>query len=329
MRITRDILLKQARDFTEKRLKPDRNVTAVFLVGSLRPEDAPIPSALDIDLLVIYNGEAPREREIVKLSNEIHLDVKYENARHYAQPRELRGDPWRGWDMWDPLLLHETGRFFEYTQASLRAQFDDPENLLKRCRAFAAPARDFWNDTLFNPQEARPTRLLEATFQTANALAGLGGSPLSRRRMVSQFASRASLLGKPGTTASLLQSLTANPDPQLTRRFLPAWKEGLTQAAQQTRNPLLHPARLAYYQTALEEELNGNIPAAAQWILLDTWSLAAEENSLPPDSAAAWQTLCAETGMNPENLPARLSALDSFLDQVEEALEERAVQNGL
>jgi hypothetical protein len=33
--------------------------------------------------------------------------------------------------------------------------------------------------------------------------------------------------------------------------------------------------------------------------------------------------------MNPENLPARLSALDSFLDQVEEALEERAVQNGL
>ena len=36
MRITRDLLLKLAQDFTQKRLIPDRNVTAVFLVGSLQ-----------------------------------------------------------------------------------------------------------------------------------------------------------------------------------------------------------------------------------------------------------------------------------------------------
>ena len=145
MRITREMLLKLAKDTTEKRFKPDPNVVAVFLVGSMRTDGDPlIGGTTDVDLLVITKGEPDLEREIIKISAEIHLDLMFESEKAYAKPRELRADPWRGWAMWDPMLLYEKGRFFEYTQSSLRAQFDDPSNVLARARYFAGRARDRW-----------------------------------------------------------------------------------------------------------------------------------------------------------------------------------------
>ena len=75
MRVTRETLLKLTKDTVQRRFVHDIGITAVFLVGSLRPEDAVIESPADIDLLVIYNGEPPEHREIVKLSNDFHLDI--------------------------------------------------------------------------------------------------------------------------------------------------------------------------------------------------------------------------------------------------------------
>lgn len=329
MRITRDILLKQAKDFTDKRLVPDRNVTAVFLVGSIRPEDAPLPPVLDIDLLVIYNGEPPRPREIVKLSNEIHLDVAYENARDYAQPRELRGDPWHGWMMWDPHLLHQKGRFFEYTQSIVRAQFDEPENIIKRCRAFSVPAREAWNEMIFDPQAASPLKILTAAGNAANALATLSGPPLPERSLLSGFPARAGATGKPELTAQLLRVITANPDENLIRHSLPQWETCFLSAAHAPLDLRIHPARLGYYKAAIEAQLTGEMPAAAFWPLLYTWALSAQSGLLPPESQSAWQEVLAQTGLDSSGTGDRLEALDSFLDAIEETFERISVESGL
>lgn len=329
MRITRDTLLKLAHDFTEKRLVPDRNVTAVFLVGSLRPEDAPLPPVLDIDLLVIYNGEPPRTREIVKLSNEIHLDVTYENAKDYAQPRELRGDPWRGWMMWDPLLLHQKGRFFEYTQSIVRAQFDDPENLLKRCRAFSVPAREAWNEMIFSPESATPNKILSAAGNAANALATLSGPPLPERSLLSGFPARAEALGMPELTGKLLQVITASLDVNLIRDALPQWEACFLAAAQAPLDLRIHPARLGYYKTAIETQLAGSLPAAAFWPLLHTWALSIQGGMTPPEGEAAWQGFLANIGLDSAGTGDRLEALDSFIDSVEETFERVSVESGL
>ncbi|PWH12472.1 MAG: hypothetical protein DDG60_13195 [Anaerolineae bacterium] len=329
MRITRDTLLKLARDFTEKRLTPDRNVTAVFLVGSVRPEDAALPATLDIDLLVIHNGEPPRTREIVKISNEIHLDISYENIKDYAQPRELRGDPWRGWSMWDPLLLHQKGRFFEYTQSIVRAQFDEPENVLKRCRAFAAPARAAWNEMLFNPPSASPLKLLSATANAANALATLVGPPLTERNLLANFPSRAETLGLPDLTGKLLQVITATFDVQHIRDLLPQWQDCFLAAAQAPFDLRIHPARLSYYKTAIENQINGNFPATAFWLLLYTWALSSTSGFASTENEQAWQHFLSQTGLNSTHITDRLEALDAFLDTVEETLEQVALENGL
>ncbi|MCS6994483.1 MAG: hypothetical protein N2117_12480 [Anaerolineales bacterium] len=329
MRITRDTLLKLARDFTEKRLMPDRNVTAVFLVGSVRPEDAPLPPVVDVDLLVIYNGEPPRPREMVKLSNEIHLDVTYENAREYAQPRELRGDPWRGWIMWDPLLLHQKGRFFEYTQSIVRAQFEEPENLLKRCRTFAVRAREAWSAMTFDPQTASPLHILEAAADAANALATLSGPPLPERKLLAEFPARAEVLGMPELTSSLLRSITANLDTNLLRQSLPAWETCFLSAAQATLDVRIHPARLTYYKTAIETQLSGDLPAAAFWPLLYTWALSIKAGLSTTEAESAWQEFLRHTGLDTTSASERLEALDSFLDRVEETLERIAAESGL
>ncbi len=329
MRITRDTLLKLAQDFTQKRLAPDRNVTAAFLVGSLRPEDAPLPPVLDIDLLVIYNGEPPRPREIVKLSNEIHLDVTYENAKDYAQPRELRGDPWRGWAMWDPHLLHQKGRFFEYTQSIVRAQFDDPENVLKRCRAFAAPAREAWNEMIFDPQAASPLKILTAAANAANALATLAGPPLPERSLFSGFPARAQAVGLPEMTGKLLSIITTSLDVNLIRNALPQWEACFLAAAQAPLDLRIHPARLGYYKAAIEAQLQGEMPAAAFWPLLYIWALSIQGGMTPPEGETAWQGFLGQVGLDSAGAGERLEALDSFLDTLEETLERVAAQSGL
>jgi len=329
MRLTHDILLKQAQDFTQKRLVPDRNVTAVFLVGSVRPDDALLPPVLDIDLLVIYNGEPPRAREIFKLSNDIHLDVVYENAKTYAQPRELRGDPWRGWLMWDPRVLHQKGRFFEYTQSIVRAQFDDPENLLKRCRAFSVPAREAWNGMVFDPESASPLKILTAAGNAANALAALAGPPLPERTLFSGFPARAAALKLPEMTGKLLQVITKSLDVTLIRQSLPQWEACFLSAAQAPLDLRIHAARLGYYRSAIENQLAGDMPAAAFWPLLHTWAMSIQSGMASPDEQANWQGFLARIGLDSAGAGERIEALDSFLDALEETLERVSVESGL
>jgi hypothetical protein len=329
MRITRDTLLKLAKDFTEKRLVPDRHVTAVFLVGSVRPEDAVLPVVLDVDLLVIYHGEPPRGREIVKLSNEVHLDIVYENAKVYSQPRELRGDPWRGWAMWDPLLLHEKGRFFEYTQAIVRAQFEDVENMLRRSRAFSIPAREAWNEMLFDTDSATPLKVLTAAFNAANAFASLAGAPIAERKLLAEFPARAEALGMPEMTGKLMAVITSSLDANIVRQSLPQWSACFTANAHAPTDPRIHPARLGYYKAAIESQLNGDIPAAAFWPLLYTWALSTESSGAPAGQDPAWTEVCQQVGLGPAEMPARIEALDAFLDSLEETLEQMSTESGL
>ncbi len=329
MRVTRETLLKLTKDTVAKRFAHDINVTAVFLVGSLRPEEAVVESAADLDLLVIYNGEPPTDREIVKLSNDFHLDIAYEAASLYAQPRELRGDPWRGWTLWDPCLLHQKGRFFEYTQSIVRSQFDDSLNLLKRARFFSVPAREAWFALQTDPENAKPHQLLEAAYNAANALAILNGPPIPERRLLADFPARAQSLEQDEMIQPLFASVAGSVTGELISQWLLAWEMAFKAAAQSPLDLRLHPARLGYYKTAITNQLESDLPTAALWPMLSTWALAAENRSFEADQTKAWAAVCAEMGLSAEALPERLQALDSFLDRLEEILEQLAVENGL
>jgi hypothetical protein len=323
MRVTRETLLKLTKDTVQRRFATDRDVTAVFLVGSLRPEEAVVESTADLDLLVIYNGEPPSVREIVKLSNDFHLDIAYEDARLYAQPRELRGDPWRGWAMWDPCLLYQKGRFFEYTQSIVRSQFDDTLNLLKRARYFSVPAREAWYAMQLDPESANPLKLLEAVYNAANALAILNGAPIPERRLLADFPARAH--SQDEMIQTLFASVAASVNAELIAQWRLAWEIAFQSAARSPHDVRLHAARLGYYKTAITAQLESDLPTAALWPMLYTWALASENGTFDTDQTKAWIGVCAEMGLSAEALPERLQALDGFLDRLEEILEQIAV----
>jgi predicted nucleotidyltransferase len=329
MRITRDLLIKLGRDTVEKRFKPDPNVVAVFLIGSTLRDEPLLGGATDIDLLVITKNEPAFEREVVKLSNEIHLDIVSEPEARYAKPRELRGDPWRGWTMWDPLLLHEKGKFFEYTQSSLRAQFDDPANLLARAQAFASPARQSW--TMFQ-LGGQPTlgEYLQMVENAANAVAALSGFPLAERRFLLEFPQRAGLIGKPdlaNTLMALVGGLVVNAE-QI-RAWLPAWEAAFTRAAQAPHDLRIHAARLEYYKQAVLALLDGPNPVASLWPLLHSWHLCVESGNLNETQLSDWQTTLTSLGLDSAGLTLRLAGLDTFLDSLEETLDELSAQYNL
>ena len=329
MRITRDALLKIARDTAEKTFAPNRNITAAFLVGSMLSEDPFMGGATDVDLLVIYDGEPPDEREIVKLSNDFHLDIHYESASLYAQPRELRGDPWRGHALWNPTLLHQKGRFFEYTQSILRAQFDEPANRLKRAYAFSAPARTAWSGAQFDPAGMEPLTLLTAAANAANAVAVLTGAPLTERRLLADFPARARAIENPDLTRALLEIIARQVNVDFVREWLPAWEAAFSSAGQVPLEMSIHSARLNYYKAAIVSLLESDFPLAAAWPMLSTWALAAEAGNFSNEDNRAWDRVLALLGLDPVGMPERFDALDRYLDILEETLEQTAAKSGL
>jgi len=329
MRITRDALLKLAKDTTTKNLAPDKNVTAVFLVGSMLSENPFMGGTTDVDLLVIYNGTPPEEREIVKLSNDFHLDICYEPASLYAQPRELRGDPWRGHALWNPTLLHQKGRFFEYTQSILRAQFDEPANLLKRAYAFSAPARTAWSGMQFEPENVEPLHLLAAAADAANAVAVLSGAPLPERRLLAEFPARAQAIENPDFVKSFLEVIARQVNVDFVREWLPAWEAAFSTAGQAPLDMRLHTARISYYKAAITTLLESDFPLAAVWPMLYTWAGTAQAGNFSGEHSRAWARALALLGLDPVGMPERVEALDRYLDMLEETLEHIAAKSGL
>lgn len=324
MRITREMLLKVARDAAAERVRLRRSLLCIYLCGSLLTEEPLLGGSADIDLFLVYDSQPPLEREIVPVSNEVHLDIAHFSQRTFSQPRQLRVDPWLGSFIYEhPILLHDTAHWFDFTQASLSSQFNQPENILQRASGFSTAARQGWSTLKQGWAASNPAALLtflKTIEQAANAIACLSGTPLTERRFILQFPRRAAAVGRPGLAEGLVDLFASHPVAEWST-WLEGWQEALSAAAQLPEvPPRLHPCRQVYYRSAIEA-LREQHPQAALWLLLRTWTLAA---SLLPQQHPAlnhWQAACHALDFDDTGLPEHLNSLDSYLDSVEETLE--------
>jgi len=329
MRITRDTLLKTAHDTAAQRARASRDILCIYLTGSLTTEQPLLGGVTDIDLIIVHSSEPTVEREVVRLTDEVSLDIAHYSQRIYQRPRQLRTNAWIGSFLAeDPLQLYDVAHWFEFTQASAAAQFHEPENVIARARPLAESARQTWLDLEGTPESNQRLRsYLNAVEQAGNAVACLSGSPLTERRFLLGLPARASAIGRPGLADGLAdlftpqQALAAEQWTELNQ----AWQNALNAAAALPDAPArLQPARRLYYEraaAALQEEK----PAAALWIMLRTWSLAVLAGV--PD--ADWQTACHTLELDDAHFAFRLSALDGYLDGVEEAQDEYIKANGI
>ncbi len=331
MRITRDLLLRLAKENAEARAFNDKSIIAAYVSGSLLRDEPLLGGSTDIDLVFVHDAPVETARELKTLSPDVHLDIYHRHEKDYHPPRDLRINPWLGYELYDPILLYETKHFFEFNQASLRAGFDEPKNIMKRAFTLLNHARNIWMDLQLNAEEITPAviiKYLDAYHHTANAIAELTGAPLSERRLLLDFPARAEAITQPEFTPGLFGLLGGNEIASFTlNEWFPTWKSFFNFASEASVADIrIHAERLGYYEKAITAMLGSETPIAALYPMLLTWTLAA--NALPENQISDWQNACKELGFSNENFEERLSGLDQYMDRVEEKIEEELKLHG-
>jgi hypothetical protein len=336
MRVTRESLIRIAKENAQERAFNDHDIVAAYLTGSLVSEADPmLGGSADIDLVFVHGQRPGLTHEIVRLTPDFHLDIVHRSRDEFKSPRELRTDPLLGHEMYDPMLLYQREKFFEFVQAGLRAgfEFHAPALVLARCRKLLAQARRGWIDLSdIHQDKAGPLQIrqyLQALYHAANAIAELSGGPLPERRFLALFPSRAQAAERPEFTATLYALLGATSlDAGTISSWIPDWRSAFLAAAESAKaDPHIHAARLNYYDKAMEAFLGGEAPITALWPLIHTWTLAC--NALADAQIKPWQSACNHLGLLGSGFEARTEALDRYLDDIEAHLDEIATANGL
>ncbi len=298
MRVTRESLIRIAKETAQQRAFTERDLIAAYLTGALASDADPLlGGTADIDIIFVHIDEPKQHREFITLTPDFHLDISHRAKAEFKRPRELRLDPWLGWEMYDPMLLFEREKFFEFVQAGLRAgfEFNAPAPALQRSRMLLSHGRQIWRDLLEPSDAVRPqdiTKFMKSLFHGVNAVAELSGPPLYERRLMLEFLPRAETAQRPMLNAELVNLMGAAAlDVSQANSWMPDWKLAFEAATENSRGDArIHPARLNYY---------------------------------------AWRSACEQLGFTSLGFEERVERLDKFLDEVEALLDELAVQYGL
>jgi hypothetical protein len=336
MRITRELLLKNAEETVQKRVAQEKHLLAAYLCGSLlRGREPLLGGTADIDLVLIY-ADASRPREIVRLTDEVHIDIQHHSRAQYEPARDLREQAWLGHTVFTCQPLYDTDHFFDFVQAGARSMFEESEYRWQRAQPFWNAARaawfNFYNDLPANAGAEEVAGLLAALEDLGNGLACLNGAPLPERRFLLELPDRTAALGVAELTEAIAGLLGIGEIERDTLiQWLPAWQAAFLEANQPA--PRLNPQRLNYYRAGIESlAIEGNL-SAALWPLLRTWTDAVR--GLPAGHAAleSWRAAAAHLrlvgGEESSAFALRVNGLDAVLDRAEEFAEGWKKQHGV
>jgi predicted nucleotidyltransferase len=333
MRVTRESLIRIAKETSQERAYNDPEIIAAYLTGSLLNVEPMLGGTADIDIVLVCKNTPKKVREFIKLTPDFHLDISRRAKDEFKNPRELRIDPWLGYEMYDPMLLYEREKFFDFVQASLRAGFDfeQPPLMLQRCRKLLAHARQIWMELSEVEDQAGPPEIkkyMDSLYHAINTVAEVTGEPISERRLLLEIPFRADAAQKPGLSVGAYGLIGANQvDMEKVRSWLGDWKSAFKLASEKPNVDLrIHPARLNYYEKAIKAILEGENPPAALWPLLHTWTLSAEV--LEGDHLNFWKNGIQELGLG-THFQERVEGLDQYIDEIEVLLDEIAAANGV
>jgi hypothetical protein len=326
MRINREVLLKIAEDTVAQRARTERGILGAYLGGSLLGDEFLLGGTADIDLTFVHLDTPPVEREVQRLTDEVHLDIAHYDQRSLSHSRDLRLHPWLGPALFECKVLYDPQHFMDFTQAGVRGQFNRSDHVLGRARAQVEHARQIWLGFVSQaPVQLGPRDVagyLRAIDHAANAVASLSGPPLTERRLLLNFPRRAEAVGRHGLYPALMGMLGApHVDADTLKSWLPHWQQAMEALPEAAIPPRLHACRMNYYRRAFEAMVAGEQATAVLWPLLRTWTLAA--GLLPAQSPALrdWHTASQQLGLLGEGFAERVQALDAFLDLVEDTLE--------
>jgi len=329
MRITRELLHRIAEDTVAERAKKDPTIIAAYLHGTVLDGDDPVlGGSADIDLVFIHE-HYDQEREIIRMTEDVHLDIEHHSKEMYQPAKDLRTRPWLGNTMFSCKALYDPQHFVDFTQAGVRGLFFHYENVLARAEELMNRARATWlhfhnRETQFGPDPVMV--YLKALEDAANAVACLFGPPLGGRRFLHHFMNLTDSVGQAELYPELIQLISGGAmevgqkNVEEIKGWMFEWEDDLKRLNQNYDVPPgLHIHRHAYYMRAYEAMLGSDHPEAALWPLLYTWTTMAQTM---PSQAGTWQAVIERIGLMGDDFDGQLDGLDAFLDQVEILVEE-------
>lgn len=326
MRITHDVLLNLAKENAARLAESDRSLVCIYLTGSLLEKEPFLGGLTDIDLICVHDRPQAVPRQIIRITEEVHLDVAHQEQTLYDHPRHLRADAWVGGALCSsPVVLHETLHWFDYTLSSVAAQFWLADNVAARARSFSARARKTWLDLSDEVVPQGPKRIqayLGAVNDLCNAVACLTGMPLPQRRLGIELPRRLERIGRTDLLGRLVETFYSEKVTQeKLASWLPLWRDGLVSIRGLDNAPVsLGRYRMAYYEKAVNA-MSEDHPAASLWLTLQTWTLAAQIMPRSEEPYKAWQSVCKELSLDTRHMPERLSAVDGLIDSVDEIID--------
>jgi hypothetical protein len=335
MRITHGLLLKNAKQWVMERQAADRSLVCAYLSGSLADsddaEDALIGGAGDVDVVCVHNSLNPPDRELVRLTDRIHLDIWPVSQSAYEDPKQLRMNPWIGHDLFrKPPVLFDKNHWFDFVLAGAFSKYHQPENVVLRAMYFLNNARERLQSMAFG--EVAPAAWLSTYLQTlsdgANLLAVLSDGPLGTRRLLLAFPSRAADLAIPQWTGRLIEAFSRGvPEGDTLVQWIRQWDELFALRTETTSMPPdLDPLKIPYFRHAMEA-LAPTAPMSTLWMLLFTLGQRLAINTEPAPLPV--REMLQSVGLWEETRQEREESLEALIDDAEEVLEEWAKNRGL
>ena len=329
MRISRELLIDLARRETERR-GAENDVLSGYLIGSVASGDSHFGDSSDIDLVLIHSDSPPVEREMMRLSQEVHLDIAHHGQDLYLKPSALRVHPWLGPALCEPIFLYDPEHFLEWAQAGARGQYYRADHTHARARAFLDRARQ---STSLLPVSSRWVRTYcRAVLEAANAIACLTGFPVAGRRLSLHLNNAAQSLEFPELYGGFLQLLGSDSLQDWSiPETLSAWARTFDEASTISSDPLLSACRRNYYLNAFQVLVEMGEAKAILWPMIVTWEQALNalnqiEDHEPPHTE--WMNLLENLGLSADRQSARMDALEDYLDRNETFLEVWAERSG-
>jgi hypothetical protein len=313
-------LIDLAREEAEQRSQSE-DVISGYLIGSLAGGDPIIADTADIDLVLIHKYEPQRLREIVPLSENIHLDITHHHTELYRSPPELRVHPWLGPSMCEPIFLYDPDHFFERAQAGVRGQFYQIDYTHQRAMAFITRARTY-KANLY-PDRSWLRNYADCILEASNALVTLGGFPVAGRRLALLLKDRLIELNFEELFLEFQRMLGADLlDHDSISNWIPAWKKAIDEASY--LDPAFNPARKNYFLQGFLNLMKSENTEANLWNLLTTWNEAIEileRSGNHTQQSSYWEEALIQLRLTFQDREWREKELEHYLDRIEELVE--------
>jgi len=329
--IERETLLKIAREAAAQRMAARASLISAYLIGSVAANEPLLGEATDIDLVLIDSAETPLAREIVRLTDQVALDIEYRRKADYANPKALRIDPWRGPEMCEPIFLSDPTHFFELAQSSARGQFHRPDHVAARARTFIAWARNELHvGVLPGAEPSSPVTLAalcRSLLYAANAVISLTAFPGAGRRLVMKLEAAARRLARADVYDEFIALFAV--ETRYIASLLADWSAAY-RAGQSAEDELIHPARRTIYERGFQAQIQADRAAEGLWLMLYTWQACVKQ--LPNDSPQAdqWIAFLQHLQMaSPSEFVEKVKRVSAYLDLAAQAVEAWTGEHGV